>query len=49
MKFRLIEAEQAAHAILRLCKVIGVTRAGYYAWKGRGTSQREREDRELRR
>ena len=49
MKFRLIEAERAAPAILRLCQVIGVTRAGYYAWKGRGTCQRGRDDRELRR
>ncbi len=47
MKFRLIEAEQATHAILRLRKVIGVTRAGYYAWKGRGPSRRAREDRAL--
>ena len=29
MSFRLIEAEEAEHAISRLCSVLGVTRAGY--------------------
>jgi putative transposase len=40
MIFRLIEAEKAEHAISRLCSVLGVTRAGYYAWRGRRPSPR---------
>jgi len=47
MTFRLVEVERAQHPVLRLCSVLGVTRAGFYAWKGRGASRREREDREL--
>jgi len=47
MTFRLIEAEKAEHAISRLCTVLGVTRAGYYAWRQRQPSRRERSDREL--
>ena len=33
MKYRLIEAEKSEHRISRLCKVLGVTRQGYYAWR----------------
>ena len=31
MKYRLIEAEKVEHKISRLCKVLGVTRQGFYA------------------
>lgn len=40
MTFRLIEAEKAQHPVSLLCSVLGVTRAGYYAWRRRGRSQR---------
>lgn len=30
-----------------MCRVYGVTRAGYYAWKARGQSERARQDAEL--
>jgi putative transposase len=48
MSFRLIEAERAQHRVSRLCGVLGVTRAGYYAWKRRPPSRRALADRELR-
>jgi putative transposase len=47
MKFRLVEAERAEHSISRLCKVLGVTRAGYHAWRRRGPSLRQLADAEL--
>jgi putative transposase len=47
MSFRLIEAEKAEHSISRLCRVLGVTRAGYHAWRERPPSRRELGDREL--
>jgi putative transposase len=47
MRFRLIEAERAQHAVSRLCEVLGVTRAGFYAWRGRAPSEHELADREL--
>jgi hypothetical protein len=47
MKFRLIEVERAQHSVSLLCGVLGVTRAGFYAWKRRPTSQRELREREL--
>jgi putative transposase len=47
MTFRLIEAERAEHSISRLCKVLGVSRVGFYAWRTRPRSARELRDREL--
>jgi 16S rRNA (cytidine1402-2'-O)-methyltransferase len=47
MCFRLIEAEKAQHPGCLLCSVLGVSRAGYYAWKDRPISPRQRRDREL--
>jgi putative transposase len=49
MSFRLIEAERAQHPVSLLCGVLGVTRAGYYAWKRRRPSKRRREDERLAR
>ena len=47
MSFRLIEAERAQHPVSLLCSVVGVSRGGYYAWRGRGRSARELRDGEL--
>ena len=47
MSFRLIEAERAQHPVSLLCGVLGVTRAGFYAWRRRPPSARELRDREL--
>jgi putative transposase len=49
MKYRLIEAERAEHPISRLCRVLGVTRQGFYAWRRRGPSLRQLGDAELKR
>jgi putative transposase len=42
--FRLIEAEKASHPVPLLCRVLGVSRSGYYAWKRRPPSERARFD-----
>ena len=47
MCFRLIEAEKSQHPVSLLCRVLGVSRAGYYAWKDRPASARRRSDGEL--
>ena len=47
MCFRLIDAKKAQHPVSLLCGVLGVSRAGYYAWKQRPVSGRRRRDEEL--
>jgi putative transposase len=47
MCFRLIDAKRAQHPVSLLCSVLGVSRAGYYAWKDRPASPRARRDQEL--
>ncbi len=42
--FRLIDAEKAYFPVSMLCKVLGVSKSGYYAWKSRPPSNRSRED-----
>ena len=40
--FELIDAEKASYPISLLCKVLRVWRSGYYDWKDRPPSKRER-------
>ena len=47
MCFRLIDAKRAQHSVSLLCEVLGVSRAGYYAWKHRPACARRRRDDEL--
>jgi putative transposase len=42
--FRLIAAEKASHPVALLCEVLGVSRQGFYAWKGRVPSDRDLHD-----
>jgi transposase InsO family protein len=44
MIYGFIDAHRSAHAVERMCRVLGVTRSGYYAWKRRGQSRRARRD-----
>ena len=42
--FRFIEAEKTYLPVALLCRMLGVSRSGYYDWKGRPPSKRSRED-----
>ena len=47
MRYRFIEVEKATYSIALMCRVLQVSRGGYYAWRMRPESARSRSDRKL--
>lgn len=48
MKYLFIEGEAINHAIVMLCRVLQVSRSGYYAWRCRGANRYARANEQLR-
>jgi putative transposase len=46
-RFRFIAAEKAQHSVAQFCRVLQVSKSGFYAWLGREPSARARADAEL--
>jgi putative transposase len=46
-RLRFVEQEKARYPVRVLCRVLGVSPSGYYAWRSRGPSARERSDADL--
>lgn len=44
MAFEFVEREKANHAVVMLCRVLGVSPSGYYGWRTRSPSARALED-----
>jgi putative transposase len=47
MRFAFIQAHAAQHHVTTMCRVLKVSKAGYYAWVTRGPSARAAEDGQL--
>jgi putative transposase len=47
MRFRFIEDRRADYPVMLLCDVLGVSPAGYYAWRSRPESRRSAANRDL--
>lgn len=47
MRFVFINAEKALYPVRMLCRVLEVSRSGFYAWRGRAPSARENADAQL--
>jgi len=47
MTFQFIDDHRDEFPVSRMCKVLDVSRSGYYAWRGRPPSEREMENRKL--
>jgi putative transposase len=48
VKFALVDAEKAQYPIATLCRVLSISRAGFYAWRRRRPSEHAKEDQRLR-
>ena len=44
MRFALIDGAKAQFPVHRLCRVLGVSQSGYFAWRGRSACRRQRDD-----
>ncbi len=44
MRFALIDGAKALFPVHRLCRVLGVSQSGYFAWRGRLACHRQRDD-----
>jgi putative transposase len=44
MRFKLVDAAKAEFPVHRLCRALGVSQSGYFAWKGRPACRCQRED-----
>lgn len=47
MRYQFIAAQEGEYGVKRMCQALGVGRSGYYAWRNRPVSQREKQDQEL--
>ncbi len=47
LRFGFVHANRERHHVVAMCRNLNVSKAGYYAWRGRGQSARLKRDAEL--
>ena len=47
MRYQFVKERAACHRVATLCRVIGVSKSGYYAWQHRPPSKRSEENKSL--
>ena len=47
MKYRFIDRYRSEFRVERMCKVLGVSRSGYYGWRNRPKSRRQKENEQV--
>ena len=47
MKYGFMEEQREKYKVGSMCKVLKVSRSGYYAWRSRPLSRRQRDNQEL--
>ena len=47
MSYQAIEVRRGEAAVETMCRALGVSISGYYAWRGRGASHHQQADAEL--
>jgi putative transposase len=47
VRYQCIDRRRDQHSVRMMCRLLGVSRSGYYAWSTRGETVRQRRDREL--
>ena len=47
MRYQCIHRRREQHSVRMMCRLLRVSRSGYYDWSHRGETARQRQDREL--
>ena len=47
MKYRYMERAGSGFEVMKMCRILGVSRSGYYTYKRRGLSPRRQENERL--
>ena len=46
-KYQFVTAHASEYPVTLLCRVLGLARSGYYAWRARSVSARKKRDQQL--